>query len=508
MYTAHFLAPVPTRFHLTPAIEVLQRPSEIPVLHTAAGATITSSATMSCAVSSFALRGSLGCNVRQCDGASTSSRLSRAVSAPGHRHPALLQTRTRSSAAVSATSSKLGASPISSIFGGIFTQTAGMLPDKAQCDPAGSLTNGSTPPPTSKSKAANRQVATGQTREAEQQTPRTTDAHASEEADLLFTLGWPEFDRARFQAEGMLGSGGYGTVYLATDCQTGDLVAVKRIPKIRKKSAPAKVQRNLRKEARLLEKLQFSPLVVSLIGKFEDDRNAYLVMEHLQGGSLEEHVHKHRRELTESDVATVAKTVFEFLVACHDSDIVFADIKPSNFMLTSEYEDSLIGMKAIDFGCSQHQEDGEFLTSRTGTFKYFAPEVYRQRYGTEADNWSTGIMLYRIMVGCYPWWLPNHSVTPAEAMEDICSSDPVPMLDEQWASYSPLAKDFVKMLLQKDTSVRMTAKEALQHPWLLHKARNMKPAMNWTMNNVIPLKRDPSKHGSLDSTPQKAIKAC
>mmetsp|Transcript_10466 Transcript_10466/g.29763 ORF Transcript_10466/g.29763 Transcript_10466/m.29763 type:complete len:458 (+) Transcript_10466:332-1705(+) len=450
---------------------------------------------MSCTIS---IRGSLGSLHRQCDGASTSSsRVSRAVSAPSKRHPAFRHIASRTRSAAASASSKFNASPVAAVFGGLFTQTAGLLCEKGeaaqQCEQAGSLTNGSTPPPAPRAAATPR---------AEGQRP----GDAGDETDLLFTLGWPEFDRERYHAEGLLGSGGYGTVYLATDSHTGELVAVKRIPKIRKKSAPAKVQRNLIKEARLLEELQFSPLVVSLLDKYEDDRNAYLVMEHLQGGSLEDYVHKHRRELSEADMATIAQNVFKFLAGCHDAKVVFADIKPSNFMLARDSE-NLCEMKAIDFGCSQQQEGGESLSSRTGTFKYFAPEVYRQRYGTEADNWSTGIMLYRLMVGAYPWWGPTRSVTPSEAMEDICSGDPVPFVDEQWSSYSPLAKDFVKMLLQKNTSVRMTAKEALQHPWLQRFAANPTKKAAWPANNVIPLKRDHSHgHSRGMEAPQSLLK--
>jgi len=306
--------------------------------------------------------------------------------------------------------------------------------------------------------------------------------HKCSEADQVFTLGWKAFNKERFRAQGVLGSGGYGTVYLAVDEESGELVAVKRVPKVRKKSPADKVRRTLLKEASLLEEMQFSSQVVRLIDKFEDPCNIYLVLEYLEGGSLEDYVHRHRREMTEEDVACVARMVFEFLQDCHGAGVVFADVKPANFMLVGN---TLASMKAIDFGCSQLQTRGEFLKLRTGTYKYFAPEVYRQRYGTEADNWSAGVMLFRIMTGCYPWWTPHKHVSPAEAMEEICSPDPVPFCQEKWAKWSPAARGFVEALLNKDPAGRMSAAAALQHPWLARDPAKAAPA---TRSNIFPLK--------------------
>lgn len=303
-----------------------------------------------------------------------------------------------------------------------------------------------------------------------------------------FSLGWRPFDRNRYTTQNVLGSGGYGTVYLAEDVETGTQVAIKRIPKSRKRSPPEKVKRNLIKEAGLLEMMQFSPGVIGIMDKYEDNRNAYLVMEYVQGGSLEEYVHRHRRDLTEADLSAIARNVFEFLSDCHAVDIVFADVKPANFMMTSA-EPGNLTLKAIDFGCSQFKVAGEGLTTRTGTFKYFAPEVFKQNYGTAADTWSVGIMMYRIMSGSYPWWSPSRNLSPTEAMEDVCSDDPVPFDQSHWKRWSPAAQSFVKALLEKDPAKRITADEALVHPWMLHykDIQAESQTRDKAMNNILPL---------------------
>ena len=330
---------------------------------------------------------------------------------------------------------------------------------------------------------------------SQQQSPASqrpaTDAEESSAAEP-FSLGWRPFDRNRYKTLNVLGSGGYGTVYLAEDVETGEQVAVKRIPKSRKRSPPEKVKRNLVKEAGLLEMMQFSPGVIGITDKYEDDRNAYLVMEYVQGGSLEEYVHRHRRDLTEAELSAIARNVFEFLSDCHAVDIVFADVKPANFMMAST-EPGDLTLKAIDFGCSQFKVAGEGLTTRTGTFKYFAPEVFKQNYGTAADNWSMGIMMFRIMSGSYPWWSPSRNLSPTEAMEDVCSDEPVPFDQSHWKRYSPAAQSFVKALLEKDSTKRLTADEALVHPWLLHykDAKAASGSDDSAVSNILPLRLQP-----------------
>eukprot|EP00193_Tetraselmis_chui_P005819 CAMPEP_0177768638 /NCGR_PEP_ID=MMETSP0491_2-20121128/9833_1 /TAXON_ID=63592 /ORGANISM="Tetraselmis chuii, Strain PLY429" /LENGTH=523 /DNA_ID=CAMNT_0019285469 /DNA_START=235 /DNA_END=1806 /DNA_ORIENTATION=+ len=314
----------------------------------------------------------------------------------------------------------------------------------------------------------------------------------------LFTLGWGVFDRQRFKAQGVLGSGGYGTVYLALDDVSGDLVAVKRIPKTRKSSAPSKVKRNLTKEASLLEYMQFCTSVVHLRDKFEDERNVYLVMDHLEGGSLEDYVQKNRRHITENDLAVITTVVLQFLAESHDVGICFADVKPSNFMLTYATAGHL-AMRVIDFGCSQTVPEGGHLTQRCGTYKYFAPEVFHQHYGVEADMWSTGIMLYRMMTNSYPWWRSGTPITPAAAMEDICGTDPIPFPSNMWERWSPEAVEFIQFLLQRDPSKRPSAVEAMNHPWITsHVANYLKQEVaDATANNIVPLAMSSTKWASV-----------
>lgn len=331
--------------------------------------------------------------------------------------------------------------------------------------------------------------------------PNTGNANSLDTVDhpvdesMLFSLGWAEFDRTRYKAQGVLGSGGYGTVYLALDEVTGDLVAVKRIPKTRKSSAPNKVKRNLLKEAELLEAMQFCPSVVRLYGKYEDDRNAYLVMQHLEGGSLEDYVQRNRRQLTEDDVAAVCMVVLQFLAEAHAAGVVFADVKPSNFMLTGGHGGRGLSLQVIDFGCSQAApKEGDHLTQRCGTYKYFAPEVFHQRYGSKADVWSCGIMVYRILSNDYPWWKAGVPVAPAEAMNEICGSEPIPFPSTSWDSWSPEARQFVESLLERDPAARPSAAEAMANPWLTaHMAsyqRSQQAAAAAplpSVNNVVPL---------------------
>eukprot|EP00191_Tetraselmis_sp_GSL018_P019066 CAMPEP_0177589752 /NCGR_PEP_ID=MMETSP0419_2-20121207/6999_1 /TAXON_ID=582737 /ORGANISM="Tetraselmis sp., Strain GSL018" /LENGTH=166 /DNA_ID=CAMNT_0019080183 /DNA_START=1278 /DNA_END=1775 /DNA_ORIENTATION=+ len=137
-------------------------------------------------------------------------------------------------------------------------------------------------------------------------------------------------------------------------------------------------------------------------------------------------VPKDRGRLTEAEAACCMKPIFEFLKACHKESICFGDVKPSNFMLlNADGSDSTMNMKAIDFGCSQRILDGVPLQIRMGTPIFFAPEVFRKWYGVEADCWSTGIMMYLMLSGSFPFWDEEDLVdlTPQDVMKRVITDE-------------------------------------------------------------------------------------
>uniref|UniRef100_A0A6N2KWA3 Protein kinase domain-containing protein n=1 Tax=Salix viminalis TaxID=40686 RepID=A0A6N2KWA3_SALVM len=90
-----------------------------------------------------------------------------------------------------------------------------------------------------------------------------------------------------------------------------------------------------------------------------------------------------------------------------------------------------------------------------------APEVLHRSYGTEADVWSIGVIAYILLCGSRPFWARTESGIFRSVLKADPSFDETP-----WPSLSPEAKDFVKRLLNKDPRKRLTAAQALSHPWI------------------------------------------
>lgn len=101
------------------------------------------------------------------------------------------------------------------------------------------------------------------------------------------------------------------------------------------------------------------------------------------------------------------------------------------------------------------------LQERYGSPEYMAPEVILGNYGTKADVWSSGVVLYAMLSG----YLPYQAETSSQVLDHVIHS-PVPMPDEIWGEISPAAVDLLTRLLQKDPTERISAAEALQHEWL------------------------------------------
>ncbi|KAI3889809.1 hypothetical protein MKX03_033847, partial [Papaver bracteatum] len=103
----------------------------------------------------------------------------------------------------------------------------------------------------------------------------------------------------------------------------------------------------------------------------------------------------------------------------------------------------------------------ERLNDIVGSAYYVAPEVLHRSYSTEADVWSIGVIAYILLCGSRPFWARTESGIFRAVLKADPSFDELP-----WPSLSSEAKDFVKRLLNKDPRKRMTAAQALSHPWI------------------------------------------
>jgi serine/threonine protein kinase len=169
----------------------------------------------------------------------------------------------------------------------------------------------------------------------------------------------------------------------------------------------------------------------------------------------------------ESDAALIMSQLCKGLVHCHKHHVCHRDLKPENFLLKAKGDISQL--KIIDFGLSRIFTDGKHMHSKAGTPYYIAPEVLKKDYGPECDMWSAGVILYILLCGYPPFWGDNDTEIYNSVKSGQFDYD-----DPAWDTVSVgpgSARDLIESLLTLDTTTRLTAAQALEHPWITYVKR-------------------------------------
>ncbi|KAF8728776.1 hypothetical protein HU200_018054 [Digitaria exilis] len=274
------------------------------------------------------------------------------------------------------------------------------------------------------------------------------------------SFGYSKHFAAKYDLGREVGRGHFGYT-CAAKAKKGELkgedVAVKVIPKAKMTTAIA--IEDVRREVRILSSLTGHSNLVQFYDAFEDEENVYVVMELCKGGELLDRILARGGKYSEEDAKVVIHQILSVASFCHLQGVVHRDLKPENFLFLSKDENS--ALKVIDFGLSDFVKPDERLNDIVGSAYYVAPEVLHRSYGTEADMWSIGVIAYILLCGSRPFWARTESGIFRAVLKAEPNFDETP-----WPNLSAEAKDFVKRLLNKDYRKRMTAAQALCHPWI------------------------------------------
>ncbi|XP_021759919.1 calcium-dependent protein kinase 28-like isoform X1 [Chenopodium quinoa] len=266
-----------------------------------------------------------------------------------------------------------------------------------------------------------------------------------------------DFD-SKYTIGKLLGHGQFGYTYVATDKSNADRVAVKKIDKS-KMILPIAVE-DVKREVKILKALTGHENVVQFHNAFEDENYVYIVMELCEGGELLDRIlSKKDSRYSEKDAAVVVRQMLRVAAQCHLHGLVHRDMKPENFLFKSAKDDS--PLKATDFGLSDFIKPGRKFTDIVGSAYYVAPEVLKRKSGPESDVWSIGVITYILLCGRRPFW----DKTEGGVFKEVLRNKP-DFRRKPWPTISNGAKDFVKKLLVKDPRTRLTAAQALSHPWV------------------------------------------
>ena len=256
--------------------------------------------------------------------------------------------------------------------------------------------------------------------------------------------GWPPVEdlsgqelSGRYQLKRLIGVGGMGsTVWLARQTHIDRPVAVKLLPP----SAEVPMRR-FQREARIASNLRHPNIVTIFDYGPTDDGKLFLVMEYLDGQTVEQALKTHQR-LEVRRALHIAIQVLRALSHAHSKRVVHRDLKPSNLFLTPTGED-MDFVKVLDFGLAKYFADSDAdAASRPvgqaefdvtgqrqvvcGTPSYMAPEQWRGRIDARTDIYGLGIILYRMITGQLPF---TGNPTDYELYHKIIT-EPVPPLRE------------------------------------------------------------------------------
>ena len=205
--------------------------------------------------------------------------------------------------------------------------------------------------------------------------------------------------RERYRIEGLLGKGGYGSVYLVRDLRVrGNLFALKET-----NSPNRKDQQRFLFEGELLKKLDHGALP-RVYRVFDDDthQRMYMLMDYIEGPNLEA-LRRQRpdKRFPLSQVLTVLAPVVDAVQFLHSQQppILHRDIKPSNIIVPLSGDDAVL----VDFGIAKEfVPDGTTTAFRTGSPGYASPEQYSRGTSARSDIYGLGATLYNLLTGMLP----------------------------------------------------------------------------------------------------------
>eukprot|EP01025_Chloroclados_australasicus_P018255 TRINITY_DN1946_c0_g2_i2.p1 TRINITY_DN1946_c0_g2~~TRINITY_DN1946_c0_g2_i2.p1 ORF type:complete len:675 (-),score=121.75 TRINITY_DN1946_c0_g2_i2:1748-3772(-) len=260
-----------------------------------------------------------------------------------------------------------------------------------------------------------------------------------------------------------LGTGGFAVVKLAVDKITGEEYACKimALPPVGVRVGEDENSReDIFKEIDILCGLEHEN-VVYLKEYFEENNKVYLITELLLGGELLEAVIE-RGTYSEADARTCFVQLLRGIRYLHQHKIVHRDLKLENLLLAAP--DDITHVKIADFGLAKKVAEQQMQTI-CGTPQYVAPEIIMGNrdleYGPAVDMWSAGVVLFILLGGYPPFYHESEAVLFEIIRKGLFKFD-----DPVWEEVSDQAKDLISKLLVVNPNKRLSAGEALQHPWL------------------------------------------
>ncbi|XP_042345034.1 calcium/calmodulin-dependent protein kinase type II subunit beta isoform X20 [Plectropomus leopardus] len=257
-----------------------------------------------------------------------------------------------------------------------------------------------------------------------------------------------------------LGKGAFSVVRRCVKLCTGQEYAAKII---NTKKLSARDHQKLEREARICRLLKH-PNIVRLHDSISEEGFHYLLFDLVTGGELFEDIVA-REYYSEADASHCIHQILESVHHIHQHDTVHRDLKPENLLLASKCKNAAV--KLADFGLAiEVQGDQQAWFGFAGTPGYLSPEVLRKEaYGKPVDIWACGVILYILLVGYPPFWDEDQ-----HKLYQQIKAGAYDFPSPEWDTVTPEAKNLINQMLTINPAKRITAQEALKHPWVCQRS--------------------------------------
>ena len=311
------------------------------------------------------------------------------------------------------------------------------------------------------------------------------------DTNLLVSKGMNNI-KNNYKKAKVLGQGSFGIVYLVKHKQLNTYFAMKIIKKLNRKEN----EEMLMNEINILRKIDH-PNIVKINDFYTTCSEYIIVTEYCSEGELFYEI-KNCAPFNEALAGWYMKQILSAVSYCHKLKIIHRDLKPENILISKKTKNGFNIIKIIDFGTAIFFNKNNDDKSLTGSIYYISPEVLskKRNYTEKCDVWSCGIIMYILLTGQPPFNGDSDEQIMRKILDGKYDMEKYP-----WPIISPQAKDLIKKLLEFDNDKRLSAEEALKHPWFeckqvksddnegLFKVKNpnklLNNLMNFTNDNIL-----------------------
>ena len=256
-----------------------------------------------------------------------------------------------------------------------------------------------------------------------------------------------------YQRIQLIGEGAFGEVWQVRHKVLGKDFAMKIIEK-----SPQCKAKEIINEINILKTLDH-PNILKILDFHLTDNKIYIITDFCSEGELYHEI-KRKKQFSEAETAFIIHQILSAIRYCHKMRVIHRDIKPENIMITGKENNGCLHVKLIDFGTAKIFEEGNMQRGLVGSSYYIAPEIIKGRYDEECDVWSIGVIMYIMLTGVPPFYGSDD-----DSILNQVSNGKYDTTIESYVALSDNAKDLITKLLKYNPSERITARNALNHPW-------------------------------------------